>query len=375
MFGAYRSKRAGLAALLALPVAAAAVIGLVSASPASAHPDHENAVTCRQYGHIPVALVAGQPASYTVAGELCTTAAERRAGTTVQLLVHGATYNHDYWDFGTVHGVDYSYARDVAARGIATFAVDEIGAGASSRPASSEVTIQAAAYVAHQLVHDLRDGSATGTRFRKVVAMGHSLGSVVVWQEAISYGDVDGVIVTGAAHSLSVRFQPTVFHSVTDDPAFAASGLDAGYLTTVPGVRGATFYHTPDADPAVIARDEATKDVLSGTEIGTGLPIVTSTVTRAIHVPVLTILGSQDLTTCGPNTQGGTFQCSTGAAVAAQEKPFYSADADIHGCVVPGAGHGLSLALNNRVQVLDAVAWTLRYVDGHHGDRLPHDCG
>ena len=36
--------------------------------------------------------------------------------------------------------------------------------------------------------------------------MGHSLGSVVVWEEAINYKDVDGVIVTGAAHSITTKF-------------------------------------------------------------------------------------------------------------------------------------------------------------------------
>ena len=105
----------------------------------------DDAVVCRTHASIPVALAPGQPASYRVSGELCATKDELGEGATVQLLIHGATYNHHYWDFGTVDGIEYSYARDVAAHGFATFALDEIGAGNSSHPSSELVTSQATA--------------------------------------------------------------------------------------------------------------------------------------------------------------------------------------------------------------------------------------
>src|SRR5262249_21723219 len=150
---------------------------------------------------------------------------------------------------------------------------------------------------------------------------------VVAWEEAINFGDVDGLIVTGAAHSLTQAFAAAGaknFIPATSDPKFAPSGLDDGYLTTLAGTRGSMFFNLADADPAVIARDEARKDVLPGPELGTALPIVTATDTLAIKVPVLDILGSNDFTTCGPSTTGGNFDCSSGRIVAEQEKPFYS---------------------------------------------------
>ena len=88
-------------------------------SPAQAN-THET-VTCRRVT-VPVALAPGQPANYKVSGELCATEDDLVAGTTVQLLINGATYNHDYWDFGKIDGIEYSYARDVAAHGFPTFA-------------------------------------------------------------------------------------------------------------------------------------------------------------------------------------------------------------------------------------------------------------
>jgi hypothetical protein len=105
--------------------------------------------------------------------------------------------------------------------------------------------------------------------------------------------------------------------------------------------------------------------VVPATLLSTGVSIVTNTATRAIQVPVLTILGSNDLTTCGPNPQD-TFDCSSRAAVATQDAPFYSPQARLHACVVPDSGHDLSLAVNHRLQVADAVAWSLAFVGQPH---------
>ena len=252
-----------------------------------------DAVVCWNYHALPVTLGSGQSA--TIRGELCTIEDELRDGSTIQLLIHGATYNHSYWDFGTVPGTEYSYARDVAAHGIPTFAIDLPGSGTSSHPPSEQLTVQTVAGVVHQIVQGLRSGSIAGFAFGKVILVGHSLGSTVVWQEAISYGDVDGMIVTGAAHSLTARFgqlAQTDFYPAAKDPKFAGSSLDSGYLTTVPNTRAALFYSEPNADPAVIRQDEARKDVVPGALLATGAPLALSTASLAIHVPVLTILGS-----------------------------------------------------------------------------------
>jgi len=376
--------------LLASALAAAAVIAVTATSAAAAstttaEPRSHDAVTCQSGIRIPVALAPGQPATSTISGELCSTLAEQSPGTTVQLLISGATYTHDYWDFGTIDGIRYSYARSVAARGLATFAIDPLGSGDSSHPASTQITAQADAFVDHQVVQALHAGQVAGVRFGKVITVGHSLNSLIVWDEAITYHDVDGVIVTGVAHSLAKAFAASGgFYPATSDPKFTGSGLDSGYLTTVPGQRSVLFYHLPDADPAVIAQDEARKDVVSGTELNSALPLVTTdlTATRAINVPVLTILGSNDLTTCGTSVTGGTFDCSSAAGIIAQDAPFYSPQAQLHACLIPGSGHDVSLALNHGLQIADTVAWSEAFVgqrgpaqaDGHRSGGLPANC-
>jgi hypothetical protein len=159
------------------------------------------------------------------------------------------------------------------------------------------------------------------------------------------------------AHSIAARFAQlagTDFYPASMDPKFATRELDSGWLTTVPGARGTLFYSASDADPAVIAADEQREALVSGAELNTGVALVPTNDTLAIHVPVLDILGSNDLTTCGANPQGYLFDCSSGAAVAAQEAPFYSPEAHIHGCVIRGSGHDISLARNNWLQVNDS---------------------
>ena len=366
-----------------LRVAAAAALSMALLSTAYA----AEQVTCRR-ADLLVALAPRQPAVYSVTGELCATPRELHHGKTVQLLIHGATYSHDYWDFGTIADSSHSYARAMATSGRATFAFDEIGAGGSSHPSSELITIDSAAYVAHQIVQALRSGEIGSARFRKVIAVGHELGAVVAWAEAIHYADVDGVIVTGAAHSLSSGYrdaQPTVFSPAVTDPRFITTGLDPGYLTTVPGVRARWFF------VAFIPEEEAHKDVVPAAELVTAARFTTSTATQAIHVPVLTIVGSNDATLCGPSTRGRDFDCSSGATVAAQEAPFYSRAARLHACVIPGAGHDLNLTMNHRLQIADAAAWSAAFVEQgadrgrlHPGamdvglksnDGLPPNCG
>jgi pimeloyl-ACP methyl ester carboxylesterase len=170
---------------------------------------------------------------YSVVGELCATSAELRAGATVQLLIHGGTYNHTYWDFGTHNGVRYSYARNIADAGIATFAVDQIGTGQSVKPPSSEVTNEVAAYVDHDVVQALRAGTLAGTHFDKVIEVGHSAGSAATWQEAITYQDVDGVVITGTVHHLSASAGQVIgqdFYPAGADPKFQ----DQPWATTDP---------------------------------------------------------------------------------------------------------------------------------------------
>ena len=176
--------------------------------------------------------------------------------------------------------------------------------------------------------------------------VGHSLGSIVAAQEAATYHDVDRLVLTGYLHSLgfnALLTLGTTLYPAALDSQFAGSGLDIGYLTTQPGKRGPSFYSS-SADPAVIAYDEAHKDIVSSTEAGTALSqlVLPPALNSAQHitVPVLTIVGNQD-TLCGTALVG--VDCSSSATVDAYERPYFSGTPSYTAVVVPDTGHNLPL--------------------------------
>nr|WP_312890589.1 alpha/beta fold hydrolase [Kutzneria kofuensis] len=279
----------------------------------------------------------------TMHGQLCLP--EGTVPSAVQLLVHGGTYNSAYWDL-PYEPDQYSYQRDMAKHGFATFAVDVLGAGLSSHPLSLPLTVWAEAEALHEVVGQLRSGAVGGIHFDKVVIVGHSVGSGLVASEASTYKDVDGVVLTGVTHIPSV---PALGLGAALGlvPAFLSSVQNPGdplYFTTKPGARGPLFYNAEDADPNVIAADEATKDQVSVPGMGTVAVFgIVAPVTLGINVPVLQAVGQDDILFCGLLA---LRDCSSAAALRAQEAPFYSAAAKLSVYVLPNAGHSLALHRN-----------------------------
>jgi hypothetical protein len=341
-----------------------ALVAAAGAAPAlAAGHARPGAVSCRAET-VPVNLAAGQPARDHVWGLLCATRRELAAGTTVQFLVPGATYDHVYWEFGKFGGRRYDYARATAAAGFPTFDIDEIGTGHSSHPLSTDLTFATTAYVNHEVIQALVHGGVDGVRFGRVIGVGHSYGSYLTWEEAGTYHDVAGVIITGLTHYPIAdpdSVLGTAFYPAIEDPKFAGSGLDPGYLTTVPGVRVRLFYNTADSDPAVVAADEARKDVVSGTGLSQALA-GTAGVSGHITAPVLIIMGADDALSCGPITPTENIDCGSPAALIAAEAPLYGQAPSVHACSVPGSGHSIALALNHGRQNRDALAWSRAFV-------------
>jgi pimeloyl-ACP methyl ester carboxylesterase len=294
----------------------------------------------------------------TLYGKLCIPSG--RTPRTVQLLVHGATYNHHYWDF-PLQPRRYSYAHQALQAGYATFDVDRLGAGASTRPLSPEVTIESGAEALHQVIGKLRDGSI-GPRFRRVAWVGHSLGSITAWIEASRYRDIDAFVLTGVSHVIDTSGPAPSLYPASQDPKFAGLGLDSGYLTTMPGSRGQSFYYAPGADPDVIALDEQLKDTVTAAEGAGAIPLITSpppqtAPSREIAVPTLLALGQFD-----PACRPPDGVACTEESMLAAEGPYYRPEAHLQVSVVPDAGHDLQLHLNapsSTAKILDWLAGAL----------------
>ena len=191
--------RRGAGLTLALAAAALAAVALPPA--ASARADGLPELTCSDHT-LPVRIADPGPADQTMWGQLCYRGSREPA--TVQLLVHGATYNHLYWNFPYGGGY-YSYVEAATAAGYATFDIDRIGDGYSSHPPSAELDLTAGAVALHDAVTALRAGTVNGHPFQHVIMVGHSLGSVEAWIEAASYHDVNAVIIRAP----SMRSTPT----------------------------------------------------------------------------------------------------------------------------------------------------------------------
>ena len=289
--------------------------------------------SCSALPPMPVALGPGLPADQTVAGTLCLPndfTGQRQ----IDILVHGASYNRVYWDFP-----QESYVQRTLAAGRATFAYDRLGTGQSSRPLSTSVTIEADAFILHQII------SAVGHvhQIKKVNVIGHSFGSIVATSEAATYHDVDRLVLTGLLHSTGPgQTDLSAFYPAAFDPKFAGQNYDLGYLTSVPGRRGELFYYAPTADPAVIAYDEQTKDVASSTQFGEGLGLLNTpagvNLSNQITVPVFITTGEFDTLFCGL-----TLDCANSAAVQANEAPYYTGSPSVTTSIVANTGHDIAL--------------------------------
>lgn len=274
---------------------------LLPVPPAAAAP-----VTCRDH----YLSVTHHSASYRVFGEFCRPA-RLSSDTPVQLLLHGATYNHTYWS---------AYARLAASRGFATFNLDRLGYGRSDHPDPMTLGLPAAGDVAHQVVDRLRAG-VFGPRFAKVVLNAHSLGGLVAY-EAAKRGGVTAMIISGMPGMSGTRaaaepFPP--FYPAEQDPKFA--GLPAGYLTTMPGTRADTFLYPGTYHPAMsFVEEEVLKDTVPLPEFS-----AIGTPPAPVDVPTLSVLGRHDMFYCAE-----TADCTTsGPPVDA---------------VIPDAGHSINVS-------------------------------
>ena len=316
----------------------------------------------------PVTLSPGGADVYNVFGVLCSRGSIHHK--TIQIALHGSTYSHLYWDW-PYQPETYSYMRRATAAGYAVLSIDRIGIGRSDHPPAAEVTIGANAHVVHQIVQALRGGDLVVPSFgriraERVVLVGHSLGSLIAIQEAATYGDVDGVALTGLTHTVTPVLGEifAILYPASLDPRFAGSGIPEGYLTTLPGER-TLFYYLPSADPAVIAIDEQTKETVTGAELDTAFPALA--LSAGIHVPVIVVVGDLDLAFCEAPS------CSESGSIDT-EPGFYAPDACAEAVAIPGAGHDLNLHIQAPLAYDAVLEWMDRRVGSDPRVAPPEPC-
>ncbi len=327
----------------------------------------DNQLTCQTFSAIPVTLGSHH---YHIFGKLCMKRHHTKG--VVQVLLSGATYTHLYWQF-PYQPETYSYVDALTTTQYSTFSVDRISNGYTSRPPSALVTLDADAGIVHQLIERLRNGTLGGVHFAKVILVGHSLGSYILWDEVTTYHDVDGVIVTGALHKSSPSHDQKTYAFLYLAHQDKFQGLDDGYYTTTPATetmpsgRQALFYNWPaDTDKQVIAVDDQNKDVVALAELLQGVTPKNVAKTDHITVPVLDVVGQDDFFYCAPD---GT-NCLNDQTVNAAEAPYYPPQACLETHILPWAGHDINLAKNAQDWFKMARTW----LDKHFGDDAAGSC-
>jgi pimeloyl-ACP methyl ester carboxylesterase len=343
-------------------VALVALVGPLGCGPS---PDELRCVSRK----VPVALGDNLPITAEIFGELCYRGEELPK--TVQLLVHGGSYHHRYWRW-PYKPERYSYVDETTRAGYATFAIDRLGIGESTRPPSDQVNLDSQIATIHQVIQALRRGDIAHHRFRNVQYVGHSIGAILGWAEIAKYQDVDAVIISGEPHlqsELATQIALANVYPANLDPKFAPLNLDDGYLTTVPGSRGLIYYNLAHTDPNVLEVDELLKQTFTATELQTILPLVPTMISRQIQVPVLTALGSRDNFGCQPDTIVCTLE-----NVRAHESAFYSPEACLTVAVFPEMGHDMNTDLSAPAWFRTAVRWSDEFLGPDGRGPRRHSC-
>lgn len=262
-------------------------------------------------------------------------------GKVLQVLQHGATYNHTYWDAPAINGVSYSYARYMAQRNYAVLALDQLGSGESDVPNGDLLNLAECASVDAQVINQLRSGNnSEHYRFRKIVQVGHSMGAITgVYMQAVSH-PADLLVVTGDFHvPRPNNLPPEVFAAMTANPYDRLDGPGRPFL----------FYSPPTADPAVEQYD---------------IDHLADQVSRGLFLDVINTLADESLTrvqdVTGPVLeQVGEFDAlfPETAGLEAQERATWTSTHNVTVQVVKNIGHDLNLHTNHLESWVAIDAW------------------
>ncbi|WP_437280897.1 alpha/beta fold hydrolase [Sorangium sp. So ce375] len=248
----------------------------------------------------------------------------------LQVLVHGLTYTHEYWDLPSFGRRDYSYARHMAKEGYAVLALDMLGAGESSRPDGDFLDLAETADSVHQVINEMRTpGGVYKTPFTRVALVGHSNGAIISTFVQSAYNDADVLVNTGLA------FTP---HPIPVPPEAISALLQTPYIAIPPEMRTAIFYDTSNANPALIDFDNTT---------------VADTYTRGQFLSLLAVSEDPSLSGIGDVTspvliQFGETDALQPASYADSDAALYTSAESVTTAIVPDTGHILNGHFNAR---------------------------
>jgi alpha-beta hydrolase superfamily lysophospholipase len=351
-----------------------AAVAAAPASPAVAEPEAAPAAASAESAALPEGVVdlpveftvdnvnrsRGQCSAdgeeYTVRGHLTAPAEVLAADDpAVALLVHGTNTGEWIWRLD-VQG--RNYVHELAERGHASVTIDRLGYGSSDIPDGFASCSGAHADIAHQVVEQLRAGGYgvegdDPVAFDTVVMGGHSSGALVAETAAVSFGGVDGLLLTGWAavgitDDTNRRFLSAYQTCLEGGEEHAGPGDPTGYVYFDPtledfldGGLGAR------ADPAVAARvQEHWGRNPCGVMVSEPMAILYDLdAVDEIDVPVHLVFGAHDVLRQGVEGYPGLFTSSP----------------EVTQTTLPDAGHFVTADAGSELLYDTAAAWMERH--------------
>lgn len=145
--------------------------------------------------------------SYEISARLCFPEGQSSRGSradTLQVLVHGASFNKNMWDV-QYKPETYNYVRRMNKEGYPTLAVDLVGNGNSTFPDGLlEAQTQMYVETIHHLIQKLRNGEVGGRAWDRIALVGFSIGAITANSLAQQYpDDVDAIVLHGISWDAS----------------------------------------------------------------------------------------------------------------------------------------------------------------------------
>jgi alpha-beta hydrolase superfamily lysophospholipase len=252
---------------------------------------------------------------------------EPEPGVPLLFCVPGMSYGKEYWDL-PLDG--YSFARAAAAAGHVVVAVDNVGTGASGRPAEADaVTLAAMAGANAALAEEVLARLAAGDlvpelgplELGRPIGIGHSLGGCLVLLQQAASATFAAIAIFGFSNQpLAGIYEDHEREAELTDAerfAWATEHLppklwgrpweELEPYFELPRENFGELFYAPGTPAAVIAADTALATTVPRTAaIETTIPRVSAAAAAAIDVPVLLAYGATDLSP-DPDAEPATY--------------------------------------------------------------------
>ncbi|PVH91895.1 alpha/beta-hydrolase [Periconia macrospinosa] len=285
--------------------------------------------------------------TFTISARLCVPDKGPKSDI-LQIATHGGGFSKTYWD-PQLKPEKYSYVEAALAAGYSILIYDRLGTGQSDKPDAHDIVqFPVQIEILNQFVISARAGKLTASikhptltvpKFNKIVAVGHSIGSILTSGLLTRYPSaVDGAVLTGYLLTPQANTNPpqglefardngnTRFHN--DPNGYVVQGAESDIQHD--------FFHYGNFEDDALAYAGCNKDTFTiGELLSFGAPVAAPEYSGPLIFPG----GEFDQLFCAGYCPGTILEDYMRFKLYPQAKNF-----QIH--IQPGSGHGLTLHTN-----------------------------